>query len=53
MSFVIGFVKFCLMMVGNTVMAVATVLDAVAVVIALAIILDNKISPDLWKRKER
>ena len=47
------FIKFCLMMVGNTLAAVCAVLYIGSVVIALLVILDNHIPEDLWKRKDR
>lgn len=47
-----GFIKFCLMMVGNTVAVICGALYVISVVIALVVIVDNHIPEDLWRRKD-
>ena len=45
------FIRFCLMMLGYSVIAVFTVLDVISIIIALYVILDNNVPETVWKRK--
>lgn len=47
-----GFIKFCLMVLGYSVIAVFTVLDVISIIIALYVILDNNVPETVWKRKD-